>query len=1134
MRCLKCEFENPEGMKFCGQCATSLLPECPQCRFENPRGFKYCGQCGTPLIALEHITPRAQEETSLPTANSSVIAINDDTTPHAERRQLTVLFCDVVGSAALSEIVDPEDLRDIMGEYRDTCHKVVAQDRGYIAQYLGDGILSYFGYPQANEDDAIRAVECGLNLIENIQQLNVRLFKDKGLRLSIRIGIHTGLVVVGEIGSTDKRSIALGTTPNVAARLQDLANPDTVLISEATYRLVHTKFMASSIGQHNLKGFSHPFNLYIVNQARPTARYDDDAERLNQVPLIGREQEAALIADRLDHARSGQGQVVMLSGEAGIGKSRLVQLLKELVNNEENVILECWGSPNHKHSYLHCVIGLLQEVLQLDQVNNIEEKISKIEAPLATFGIPLAESVPLIAQLLSIPLPEGRYPQQQLTPQTRKQKTLESLLSLVMGLAGEKMVVVIIEDLHWMDPTTIELLGMLIDQAPTSNIFLLLSYRLEFIPPWAPRSHITHISINRLTRRQSGRMIRWIANNKYLPVALFNEILNKTDGTPFFVEELTKMVLESGLLRETHEHFELNRPLSSLAIPSTLQDSLMARLDRLGTVKELAQLSATLGRDFAYTLLRAITNGNSESLDQQLNQLVSDELLYQHGLLPTAHYTFRHALVHEVAYQSLLKKTRQKYHRKIADVLATQFLDNVRDNPEILAHHCYEAGDYQNALQNWLRAGRMAIQHSAHADATSHLSQALLALDHLPDDNHKLELELQIQASLGLAFMLLKGYAADEVQSAYARAYELCQHTGRSSTTFPILCGLWEYYLVKADLDTAQDLAEQIQVVASETANSEHYAEAQRTLGVTSFWRGDITNSEHHLQNCLARSTPDIPDRIPIYGQDTQVAALASYACVAWLLGRPDQAQTLMDQSVTRARQIKHPYSIVYATYFSTVLQQLCGNTQQTLELAENTLQLSSQYEFLFWRDLSNMLKLWAEFSIHNNNKHIAKFEKILSQYVNSGSLLASTYMQTLLAKMFLSANRISDAERILNNALNSLNKRKEHFFQAEIFCLKGVVCAHQDNKKSAEAETYFKNAIDLAQQQNAMGLNLRCTIAYARFLAKWNRQKQAQQLLDDILIKITEGRSLTDYQQAIRLREELEPPEKHNTQSTN
>jgi len=1134
MHCDSCGFENPEGMKFCGQCASPLIPVCASCNFENPRDFKFCGNCGSSLSS-QTIKP-GKTLAAEPAQQAEIAPIPPTFHSYAERRQLTVMFCDLVGSTALSEHVDPEDLRDIIGEYRDICHAVVKKYSGYIAQYLGDGILAYFGYPIANEDDAVRAVQSGLELVRSMLLLSERLTKENNIKLSVRVGIHTGLVVIGGTGDDERQSLALGTTPNIAARLQDLAKPNTVVISGATLRLVRPKFISTPLGVHQLKGLSHPVDLYQVDAASESHTQQHLSNTANQTPMIGREQESALILDRLTQATNGEGQVVLLSGEAGIGKSRLAQFLRENVAEDSSALFEFWGSPYHKNSFLHCVLTVLHRILQLDKCQSDEEKIQLLESPLIAFGIPLNDTVPLLAELLSIPVSETTYPALQYTPQQRKQKTLEALLGLVLGMASQQMVVIIVEDLHWIDPTTIELLGLLIDKAPGYNIFGLFTYRLEFTPPWTPRSHLTQISINRLTRKQSGRMIKWIAHNKELPAPIFNDIISKTDGTPFFVEELTKMVIESDSLTETPQQFKLAAPLSTFAIPSTLQDSLMARLDRLGPGKEIAQLSATLGREFAHALLRAVAADTYKDLDTQLADLVCHELLYQRGIPPLASYTFRHALVHEVAYQSLLKKTRQKYHRRIAKVLSTQFPEKVEENPEIMAHHCTEAGDYQNATQYWLRAGRMAMQRSANADAIAHLLNGLKALEHIEKCPEKSGLELQIQASLGLVYMLVKGYSAKEVEEAYARAYVLCRKIDNVTNIFPILCGLWEFYLVRGDMDTIRELATQIRDIAKNTQNDNYMLEANRAIGATEFWCGNVTKAYKYLQRGIDINVPLRTGRAnnAIYGQDTEVAILGCAACVYWQMGFTDQAVERINQALSLATDLNHPFSEAYATYFEAIIHQLRGDRTKTEELANRVIDLCNQHDFSFWLDTSKMLLSWAQLTKTGDECHIADFEKALNSYCNAGSQLALTYFQTLLTRMYIQIKDYKGATKVINKAIGELSNHKEYFFKGEIFRLKAVILSEsynvsnkskttgKNNAAIEEIENWFAKTIEFTQQQNTLSLELRSTTSYCEFLQRQQQYEKAHKLLSKIVNGFKEGLAANDWLVADSLLTEL------------
>ena len=601
--------------------------------------------------------------------------------------------------------------------YQAACAEMIGRFEGHIAQYLGDGLLVYFGYPLAHEDDAQRAVRAGLGILEALEQLNTRLTRERGIRLAVRLGIHTGLVVVGEMGAGARyEQLALGETPNLAARLQGLAAPDTVVISATTYRLVQGFFACHDLGSQTLKGSPTPVLVYRVLGESGVQSRLETAGPSGLTPLVGREPEVTLLQERWAQSTDGLGQVVLLSGEAGIGKSRLVQVLKAHVEGEPHTRLECRCSPYYQNSALYPVIDLFQRTLQLHRDDTPPQKLSKLEGALEQYGFSLSDMVPLFTSLLSLPLPD-RYPALALTPQRQRQKTLEAVLAVLLALAARQPLLFIVEDLHWVDPSTLELLSLLLDQGPTAPMMTLLTCRPEFRPPWGFRAHLTPITLNRLPRTQVAVMVERVVGGKTLPAEVHQQVVARTDGVPLFVEELTRMVLESGLLREREDHYELTGPLPPLAIPTTLHDSLMARLDRLAAVKEVAQLGATLGRTFSYELLKAVTPLDDAALQQALAQLVAAELLYQRGAPPQATYLFKHALIQEAAYQSLLKSTRQQSHQRIAQVLETRFPETLETQPELLAYHYTEAGLNAQAVAYWQQAGQRAIQRSAHVEA---------------------------------------------------------------------------------------------------------------------------------------------------------------------------------------------------------------------------------------------------------------------------------------------------------------------------------------------------------------------------------------------------------------------------------
>ena len=657
---------------------------------------------GIPSLTLPHpfVPSRSSGQVVKEWGREAQSDMSDD----GERRQLTVMFCDLVGSTPLSEQFDPEELRELIRTYQQACSAVITRFNGRIAKYLGDGLLAYFGYPLAHEDDAQRAVRTALGILEAMRTVNAK--HGGQFSLKVRLGIHTGLVVVGEMGGGEFREQAaiVGDTPNTADRLQDIAEPDTVVISGATYKLVRGLFECESLGPRALKGLSIPVQVHrVLRESEAQTRFDV-AMRAGLTPLIGRENESAILVQRWAQARGGEGQVVLLTGEPGIGKSRLVQGFKERIAMEPSTWLECHCSPYHYNSAHYPVIDLLQRFLEFESNDDSLVKLSKLERGLRKYGLPVTDYLPLLASLLSLPVPE-EYPGLTLTLEAQKEKTHLAIHAWLLAIAEATGLVLLFEDLHWTDPSTLELLGALLDQVPTTRLLLVLTYRPEFEPPWSVRSHFVSVALSRLPRTHAEAVVYNVSGGKPLPPQVLDQIITKTDGVPLFVEELTKTVLESDLVRERNGRYELTGPLPPLAIPSTLRDSLTARLDRLGSVREVAQLAATIGRDFSYELLRAISPLDDLDLRGAMAALVDAEVLYRRGVVPQARYLFKHALIRDAAYESLLKSKRQQVHSRIASVLEQQFLKVVQAQPELIAHHYTEAGLIAQAVPYWQKAG---------------------------------------------------------------------------------------------------------------------------------------------------------------------------------------------------------------------------------------------------------------------------------------------------------------------------------------------------------------------------------------------------------------------------------------------
>ena len=705
-----------------------LLFAYPQVRDEGGRGLVWSEEEKSSVIAQSQ---QSGASFSPPAPSVPPVPPSEDRSPTGERRQLTVMFCDLVGSTALSEQLDPEDLHAMIRAYQAACGQIIEQYDGTIAQYLGDGLLVYFGYPAAHEDDARRAVRAGLDILKHITQLPT------AMPLQVRIGVHTGPVVVGEIGQGGKREqLALGETPNIAARVQSQAEPNTLVISASSYRLVQGFFAYQDLGQHQLKGISIPVTLYQVQGEGTAQSHFEVSLQRGLTPLVGREEEVDLLQRRWGRAAAGEGQVVLISGEAGIGKSRLLQVLKDDIVQEEHWGIEAGCSPFYQNTALHPVIDQLQRLLLFGREDTVTEKRDKLANVLSSVGLASGESLALVANLLSIPAVEGQEPLN-LSAQKQKEKTLEVLVTWVQREAERQPVLLVVEDLHWADPSTLELLRLLIERVSTARILVVLTFRPEFSPPWPMRGYLSTLTLSRLLHQQVELMASRVAGEKALPKELINQLVEKTDGVPLFVEEITKSILESDALHERADHYELIGPLADFHIPSTLQDSLMARLDRLNIAREIAQFGAVLGREFSYELLHATAGIDEDRLQHGLTQLIEAELAYVQGFPPEARYTFKHALVQDAAYQSLLKSTRREQHQRVATVLIERFAETTERQPELLAYHYTEAGLTEQAVPCWQRAAQKAAERSAYTEALSHIRTGLDLLATLPDTSKR-------------------------------------------------------------------------------------------------------------------------------------------------------------------------------------------------------------------------------------------------------------------------------------------------------------------------------------------------------------------------------------------------------------
>ncbi|HEY7491137.1 MAG TPA: adenylate/guanylate cyclase domain-containing protein [Candidatus Tectomicrobia bacterium] len=1038
--------------------------------------------------------------------------------PEAERRQVTVLFCDLVDSTRLSQQLDAEDYRAVVRAYQQAAVAVLHPWDGYMAQYLGDGLMAYFGWPTAHEDAAVRAVHASLALLAALEPLNTtQLAPRYGVRVQVRLGLHTGMAVIGEIGGGDRHEqLAMGDTPNIAARLQGLAAPDTVALSAVTARLVQRRFVLETLGAHQLKGVTEPMPVFQVLGLPDTADDEEAATPGRAVFLVGRDEELGLLRRRWEQSKEGLGQAVLISGEAGIGKSSLVETLRAQVRREgfTRVAFRC--SPYHTNSALYPAIEHMQRVFQWQRDDTPAAKLDKLERTLRTYRLPLEDVVPLFAALLSVPLPEGRYPVLRLTPQQQKQQMHDALVAWMLEEAERQPVLVVWEDLHWADPSTLENLGLLLGQSRTSAILNLLTFRPEFVPPWPSRSHMTPLTLNRLERPQVEALITHLAGGKALPAEVVAYIVARTDGVPLFVEELTKMLLESNFLYQEAERYMLTGPLSAVAIPTTLQDSLMARLDRLPMIREVAQLGAVLGREFAYEMLRALAGVEEALLQDRLAQLVDTELLYQRGRPPRAKYIFKHALVQDAAYASLLKSTRQQYHQQVAQMLEARFPDTVETEPEIVAHHYTEAGCSAQAVGYWQQAGQRAIQRSANVEAIAHLTRGLELLKALPDTPERAQHELTLLLALGTPLLAIKGYAAPERRQAYTRAWELCQQLGESSQHFSVLFGLWQGYALGAEWQTAYAAGEQLLSLAQCQHDPGLLLEAHRALTVNLLLGGEFAPAHAYAEQGMALYNPQQHHAHAfLYGQDPGTTCCVWGAAALWMLGYPDQALARSHEALTIAQERSHPLSLAFTLSVTAVIRQYRREVHATSERAEALMALSTEQGFALFLAWGTILQGWALAAQRVGEEGIVRLSQGLAASRATGTEFFRPYFLALLAEIQGTLGQAEAGLTTLTEALMLVDKTGERIYAAELHRLKGELLLQQTAPEVSQAETCFQQALDIARWQQAKSCELRAAMSLSRLWQQQGKRQEAQALLAEVYNWFTEGFDTADLQEA-------------------
>lgn len=1118
MRCASCGSNNSEGAKYCDECAAPLVVVCSACGSSNRPAANFCAQCGNSLKAASSAPPSASEVPASPQPSPLPHEESFEAPrTEGERRHLSVMFCDLVGSTELASRLDPEEWREVVASYHDAASEQIEHFGGQVAQYLGDGLLAYFGYPRAHEDDPERAALAGLAILEAIAGLNRRLASAGSPAIAARIGIHTGSLVVGK--GDAKRANIFGDVPNIASRVQSAADPETLLITESVHQLVAGLFVVEDQGEHQLKGVDHPVRLYrVIQPSGIRGRLAAAAGHLT--PFSGRQDELSQIHSRWAQVRDGEGQVVVIVGEPGIGKSRLVQRFREQIANTPHSWVDCAAAMLYQSTPFYMVTDIIRHGIRWRGEETASERLTGLEASLSMAGLRLPEAVPLIAPLVNLEIPAS-YPPLDISADRQRKRLLATIAAWAFGTARIQPTVIVAEDLHWADPSSLEAIQLLAEQGSRTPLLLICTARPEFRVPWALRAHHTVLTLNRLSERDVRNMVSGVAANIARRANTIEAVVERSGGVPLFVEELTRLLLGSAL-----EDSALRQ------VPVTLQDLLMARLDRLSdAAREIAQVASVIGSEFSWGLLNAVASTRDDELEEILERLVEADLLLVQGAAPESTYRFRHALIQDAAYQSLLRTRRHHYHRLIARAMEIRFPEIAQAEPQTVAYHYTEANLAGQAIPQWQLAGQKAIERSANAEAVSHFTKSLELLRTMPESPERGQQELALQLSLGTPLIATKGFAWPEVGKAYARARELCQQAGETLQLFPVLWGLWAFYTARADHEVARELAEQCLRLAEKAGDPALLLEAHHALGVNLSGLAQFEPSLVHLNQVITTYDPEQHGSLAfVYGQDPKVVCLSQAAWILWLCGLPDQARKRNEEALAMARALSHPYSLAAALSFGAMVHQLCRDKAAVQECAEELITLSTEQEFGMWRPWGLVMRGWAMSQSGQIPEGIAQAREGVATFRATGADVMVPYFLGLQAEAHQKAGQVKEGIEVLAQALTVADRSGECWWEPELYRVEGELKLMENGEsvsaadRQTAAEMCFQRALKIANRQGAKSLEMRAALSLGRLWQTLGNQAEAHQMISKLYAAFTEGLETPDMRAARMFLDEISP----------
>ena len=1035
----------------------------------------------------------------------------------AQRRQITAMSCEAIGVSARADGAGLEDLLETIGAFQHCVSEIAGRQSGFVASRLGNTVLVLFGYPAAHEHDAERAIHAGLELCAAVRTLR----PDADVAMRCRLGIATGMVIVGDfvgVGEVWDHGI-VGDAPDLAVRLQVSAQPDTVTIEPTTWRLIGNLFDCRELGAIDTNSDSEPIRRWqVLGQSVVASRFE--ALRGSKLtPLVGRDEEIDLLLRRWARAKAGDGQIILVSGEAGLGKSRVTAAFEECLHAEPHLRLRYFCSPYHQDSALFPVIDQLGRAAGFAHDDPPASKLGKLEI-LLTRAAPPDEDVALLADLMSLPASE-RHPLPNLSPQRKKERTLEALIRHLEGLAREKPVVVVWEDAHWLDPTSQELLDLTVEHVRRLPVLLIVTFRPEFQPPWTGQPQVGMLALNRLDRRDCTTLITQIAGGKTLPDAVASQIADRTDGVPLFVEELTKSVLERGLVREENDRYVLDRPLEPLAIPATLHASLLARLDRLASARRVAQIGAAIGRQFSYPVLHAVSRLPEDELRAALAQLVASGLVFQRGIPPDAVYSFKHALVQDAAHGSLLRNARQQLHAQIAEALENHSPEITESQPELLAQHYAEAGLVEKSVVYWGKAGHRSVARSAMAEAAAQFQKGLDQLALLPDIPERRQKELEFSSALGAVLNVVKGSAAPETGQAYAHAGELWEQLGSPVEFIQVPCGQSRYHAHRGELDRAQSLAEDLLHLSRRRNDSAGLVMGHYSSGRNLMWVGSFASSRSHLETVLALYDPNSHHALVRQtGVHPQLAAQAALGIVLFCLGFPDQALAQSNKAIAEARRLPHPPTLAMSLGIDALLLSIIGDDIGLEQRADGLVAVATDQGFPFYRATGAIFRGWVKAKNADVAEGLSLLRAGSSAYGVTGATVWMPLYIALLAGACEIAGQIEESAARLDQALQLVERTGERWFAAELDRQRGRLLLRQGHPEAAEV--LYRKALGIAREQEAKLWELRAAVSLAQLWRHQGRRADARDLLAPVYGWFTEGFATPDLKAAKALLDEL------------